>query len=420
MKETQILLRASSSQIHRNSEVSPCNSGVIPMSFRVRPIRLEAMVLPFRAGCSVIEKSETAKVSPRPYPAQGRLRRIAESVSGAPGFQQEARSDLASVVDMILRIPNKPKSSVISTIFFLFLFLLGSGSYSFVCAWEEKRSDHFVIQHHPKNETLAESILHSLEKAYPLVTLDIGYTLQQQIRVYITISEREFQTLTRNTIPDWGIGCAFPDSWLIVLKAEPETVSGGRLNQIAVHELTHVVLGQALQGKRAPRWFDEGLAMYESHEWNFNQSVTMAKAVFTRSIIPLKRIDYVLSYNRDKAQLAYTQSLLAVSYLMKEYGLEKFHEIVRTLAKTGDIDRTLTEVVGLRFGEFEARWYKHVGSKYGWISLFTNSFYLWIGIAILFILAFLIKIHRSKKIKERWETEDEGYHFEDEQDYYDY
>ncbi|UCE17111.1 MAG: hypothetical protein JSV84_09385 [Gemmatimonadota bacterium] len=234
-------------------------------------------------------------------------------------------------------MPNKRKSSVIRTMFFLFLFLFGSGTHLILCAWEEKRSDHFVIQHHPKNETLAESVLHSLEKAYPLVTMDIGYTVQQQIRVYITISDREFQTLTRNALPDWGIGCAFPDSWLIVLKAEPETVSGGRLNQIAVHELTHVVLGQALRGKRAPRWFDEGLAMYESHEWDFNQSFIMAKAVFTRSIIPLKRIDYVLSFNREKAQLAYAQSLLAVSYLIKEYGLEKFHDIVRTLAKTGDI-----------------------------------------------------------------------------------
>ena len=305
-------------------------------------------------------------------------------------------------------------------IFLVFFTFLVSGVSQASQIWKEKTSDHFIVQYHPQNELLAKLVFQSLEKAYPLVTMDIGHSLEKPIRVYITISDGEFQSLTRNALPDWGIGCAFPDSRLIILKAVPETVSHGRLKQIAIHELTHVVLGQALQGKRAPRWFDEGLAMYESHEWNFNQSLTMAKAVFTRSIIPLRRIDYVLQFKRDKAQLAYTQSLLAVSYLINEYGLEKFHDIIRTLAETGDIDKTLTNVIGLRHGEFEARWYTYVGSKYGWISLFTNSFYLWIGIALLFLLAFLLKKYRSRKIMERWETEDEGYPFDDEQDYYDY
>ena len=305
-------------------------------------------------------------------------------------------------------------------LFFIILAFLLSGSLPALQLWDEKTSDHFIIQYHPNNRILAESVLHALEKAYTPVTMDIGHTLDQPIRVYIAISDQEFHSLTRNALPDWGIGCAFPNSRLIVLKANPETVSTGRLKQVAIHELTHVVLGQALQGKRVPRWFDEGLAMYESYEWNFGQSVTMAKAVFTRSLLPLRRIDHVLHFDRDKAQLAYTQSLLAVSYLIKEYGLETFHEIIRTLAKTGDIDRALAEVIGLRYGEFESQWYKYVASKYGWISLFTNSFYLWIGIAFLFILAFLFKKYRSKKIMRSWETEDEGYHFDDEQDYYDY
>lgn len=287
-------------------------------------------------------------------------------------------------------------------------------------AWEEKTSEHFVILYHQHNETLAKSVLQSLEKAYPLVTKDIGYWLREPIQVHIAISNREFQSLARGALPDWGIGCALPDSRLIVLKAEAEIVSKGNLEKVAIHELSHVVLGQALKGKKVPRWFDEGLAMYESQEWNIDQSFVMAKAVFTRSLIPLRRIDSVLHFNRNKAQLAYTQSFLAVSYIINEYGLETFHTIVRTLAQTGDIDRTLSEVIGLRYSEFEAQWHSYVGKKYGWASLFTNSFFLWIGISLLFILVFLAKKHRAKKTMERWEKEDERFHFENEQDYYDY
>ena len=300
------------------------------------------------------------------------------------------------------------------------IILLTSGLVSLLSAWEIKTSDHFRVQYHIENRTLGTSVLQRLEQAYPLVTLDIGHTLDEPVTVYITTSNREFRSITRGALPDWGIGCAFPDSNLIILKAGPEEISTGRLEEIAIHELTHVVLGQALQGKHVPRWFDEGLAMYESKEWNFGQSYIMAKAVFNRSIIPLKRIDYVLYFDREKAQLAYTQSFLAVSYLLREYGLEKFHNVIRLLAETGDIDKALTTVIGLRYGEFEAQWYKHITNKYGWISLFTNSYYLWIGISLLFILAFLVKRYWTKRTMERWETEDEGYHFDDEQDYYDY
>lgn len=301
------------------------------------------------------------------------------------------------------------------------ILLLTSGFVSLLSAWEIKTSDHFHIQYHIKNRILAEAVVQHLEKAYPLVTMDIGHTLDEPVTVYITTSNREFRSITRGALPDWGVGCAFPDSNLIILRAGPEEISTGRLKEIAIHELSHVVLGQALGGKHIPRWFDEGLAMYESREWNFGQSMTMAKAVFNHSLLPLKRIDYILYFDRDKAQLAYTQSFLAVSFLMNEYGLEKFHTIIRRLAETGDMDKAMTDVIGLRYAEFEAQWYKHVTKKYGWISLFTESYYLWIGMSLLFILAFLAKRYRTRRTMERWESEDEkGLYFEDEQDYYDY
>jgi hypothetical protein len=307
----------------------------------------------------------------------------------------------------------------------LLFFTAMSLCLSFCCStvsadWEIKTSDHFSIRYHAANRTLATSVLQRLENAYPLVTLDIGYTLDTPVTVYISTSDREFRFITQGALPDWGIGCALPDSSLIILKAGPEEVSTGKLKEIAVHELSHVVLGQALRGKHVPRWFDEGLAMYHSREWSIGQNFIMAKAVFSRSIIPLKRIDSVLYFDRDKAQLAYTQSFLAISFLMNEYGLEKFHAIIRRLADTGDLDRAMTDVIGLRHDEFEFQWYKYVTRKYGWISLFTNSYYLWIGISLLFILAFLVKRYWTKRTMERWETEDEGYHFDDEQDYYDY
>jgi len=307
---------------------------------------------------------------------------------------------------------------------FILLLALLCGLAPGLYALETTASEHFVVYHHQDHARLVESLLRNLEKTYPLVSMDVGYTLNRPVRVYLTASSGEFQALTSGTIPDWGIGCAYPDSSLMVLKADAEIMSRGNLEEIAVHELTHIVLNQAVGDARIPRWLDEGLAMYESREWSFGQGFTMAKAVFTRSVIPLHRIDAVLTFDRDKAQLAYTESFLAVSYLIQEYGLESFHRIIRRLAATDDIDRAFMDTIGLRYREFEMLWSRHVARRYGWVSFLTDSYYLWIGISVLFILAFLIKKYRAKRTMERWETEteieDRRFDFDDEQDYYDY
>lgn len=253
---------------------------------------------------------------------------------------------------------------------------------------------------------MAKFVLKSVEGAYQRVTSDIGYRPRGSTRIFMAATEEEFASLTRGAIPDWGIGCAYPGHNLIILRSQKATDSRGMdLAEIAVHEFTHVVLGQAVGGKRIPRWFDEGLAMYESREWEIGQGITLARAAFSRSIIPLNEIDRVLTFQESKARLAYMESFLAVSFIIQEYGIEKFHEIISQLARTGDMDQTLRLTIGLSLGEFEQSWLDHVKSKYRWASFLTNTFYLWIAICAFFLLIYLMKKRRERKIIQRWEGE---------------
>ena len=68
-----------------------------------------------------------------------------------------------------------------------------------------------------------------------------------------------------------------------------------------------------------PRWFDEGLAVYYSGERGLASSSLISKALLSNSIIPLEEIDEVLTFHKEKAQLAYQESFTAITFLIEEF-----------------------------------------------------------------------------------------------------
>jgi len=147
--------------------------------------------------------------------------------------------------------------------------------------WEEltETSEHFTIFYHRDDAPTALGLLASAEREYHRVTQIIGYQPTTAVQIYLASDPKEFRLLTLGRIPEWGMGAAVPHRGRIVLISPRHFPGRSDLRQVLVHELSHVVLGQALGDAWAPRWLDEGLAMFISHEWKFGQSVLVARAL---------------------------------------------------------------------------------------------------------------------------------------------
>ncbi len=263
---------------------------------------------------------------------------------------------------------------------------------------------HFEIRAHDQN--VASEVKEILEASYRRISEFLEDSLVEPVRIYVADTEMEFSSMVGKNFPDWGVGCAIPRRNLIVLKSPIRFNYHRPFSQVITHELAHIFLGRISRGGRVPRWLDEGFAMYQSQEWRIGQDVAVARAVLTGSIVPLSQIESVNAFKESKAQLAYTESFLAVSYLYSQYGEGAVKEIVTHLADGSSLDLAFMRTIGSNYLSFQLEFQKYVQGKYNWASLLGDTFLIWIGLAFLIVLLYFLKRRRSRTKLEEWELEE--------------
>jgi len=264
---------------------------------------------------------------------------------------------------------------------------------------------HFDIYAH--DESLAREVELHLESSYQKISSFLDDTLTQMVSVYVVDSDEEFRSMIGGGFPDWGIGCAIPSRNLIVLKSPLHFNYHRPFSELVTHELAHIFLGNLAKGVALPRWLDEGFAMHQSREWRIGQDIAVARAALTGSLLRLSEIESVNAFREKKAQLAYTESFLAVSYLAGEYGEEAIRELVDRLASGTSIDLAFLKTIGSNYLTFQLEFETYIKSKYNWISFFGDTFLLWVGLAFLIVFLYFVKKRYTKRTLKEWELEEQ-------------
>ncbi len=261
----------------------------------------------------------------------------------------------------------------------------------------------FIVFYLDSDSKNAQNILNTLTEEYPQLCEAIGSKLITSINIFLTNSENLYKNIVGKSFPDWSSGAALPAHQVMVLKSY---YTNQDIHKIAIHELTHLLIDQATKSKPIPRWLNEGLAVYFSREKNFASTSLISKALMTQSIIDLSDIDYVLTFHKSKAQLAYQESYLAVKYLIETYGLESVRNIINQIAISHDYDTAFLNTLGMGIYDFEYEWFQYIRDNYRWHFLADFDIYLWMSLPLLFIVIFIIIRIRNRKTLKRWESEE--------------
>jgi hypothetical protein len=257
------------------------------------------------------------------------------------------------------------------------------------------------------NPDLAGEVKNHLEFSYQEISSFLDYTLTEVVSVYVVDSDEEFKSMLGGGFPDWGIGCAIPSRNTIILKSPLRFNYQRPFSELVAHELAHIFLGNLAKGVALPRWLDEGFAMHQSREWRIGQDVAVARAVLTGSILRLSEIESVNAFRETKAQLAYNESFLAVSYLAYEYGEEVIRELVEHLASGTSMDLAFLNSIGSNYLTFQIEFETYMERKYNWISFFGDTFLLWVGLAFLIVIFYLVKKRHARRTLKKWELEEQ-------------
>ena len=285
--------------------------------------------------------------------------------------------------------------------FLLFSLLVFFSPISLSAAeWAELGAADLSLRFREVDRSLARVLLSDLSRSRAEIATLLGVDPPSRVTVYLAHSSEDFADLTQGKLPHWGAGCAFPDRGLIVLRRLPG--QGEALLRTARHEMAHILLRGA---RGLPVWFEEGVAMWAARQWRFRDSAEVFQALLRRGLIPLREMGSILGFSAAEAGLAYTESLLAVSYLIHLSGPDAIASVIAGVGSGDSFDQALYRTTGLTELEFERRFTEFAGKRFGPATLLLRPEALWISMALLTLVAYLTmwvrlrgKFHRPDEV----------------------
>ncbi|MDA0710821.1 MAG: peptidase MA family metallohydrolase [bacterium] len=268
-------------------------------------------------------------------------------------------------------------------------------------SWQIIQRNELTLYHQLASPVSADRYFDGLLLQRDVVRKKLGHIPAAAITVYLTPSQSSFDEVTRGGLPHWSAAVAVPASRLIILKPGPIEHRA----QTIQHEMSHVLLHSVVDDG-VPVWFNEGVALWVSREWRLEQTASLFYAVLSGGLIPLSNIDSVLQFASVKADLAYSESLLAVLYLISLGGENALVAMISELSCQVPFDVALYRVTGKAPYEFEKTWNQYVSGRFGLTALLVSPDSLWGYLVLLFGVAYVAVRRRNRKKLRRWEEED--------------
>jgi len=256
------------------------------------------------------------------------------------------------------------------------------------------------------DQSLADSTYYYLKFYQTRIEQFLQWQLDTTVSIYIAETDDDFYSKVGGSFPDWGVGAADLENSTIVIKAPAMLQTGKSLRELVSHELAHVILFRAAGRHWLPRWLHEGFAMYISGEWQIGQDILVARSVWTGNLIPLQKLEILNSFKGVQANLAYTQSYLAVSSLLSKRDPSLFPDILELYRRTGDFFESWRIVSGREYRIWMNEWYSGTSKKYRMFLFLFDSEIFWIILSLLFIFLFIMKRIQNRRIRKRWEIEE--------------
>lgn len=192
----------------------------------------------------------------------------------------------------------------------------------------------FLIKNAPAETfTLGPYAAELLDEAHKKLTTKYRFTPRAPISVEIFPNHDDFAVRSLG-LPGLGaLGVCFGQ---VITMDSPSARTPGEYNWGATlwHEFTHVITLQITDNK-IPRWFSEGLSVYEEHRarpgWGGDWSLVTLKAYSDNRFVKIDDLDaaFTRPRARDQVPLAYFQASLVCDYIEEKHG---FDAILKMLA----------------------------------------------------------------------------------------
>jgi len=274
-------------------------------------------------------------------------------------------------------------------------------------AWKRLVHGNVVLYCHESDLGNGASIVSIIDGALPRLLTDVGLAKPQSLTaqgltIFLASTRDEFQGLTGGAVPEWSSGAADARRAVLFLQSPRFADPDEPLERVVVHELAHAVLGAAMNGVEAERWFEEGFAMLESGETGFGESIQLMWNFLLGQALPLSEIEDVLTFKQPKAALAYRESRSAVNYFVEQYGSSAVGDLIAALRMGRSMDQAMVLATGISMKSFEAEWFNIMTRRSRNAVIVDGTVVLSVVFTTLFFAALVATRVRTRRIQEEW------------------
>jgi tetratricopeptide (TPR) repeat protein len=234
--------------------------------------------------------------------------------------------------------------------------------------FRETRRGAFVVKASAnESDVLAPLAAGLLEEAAAKLTAKYRFTPKGPVVVELFTNHEDFAVRALG-LPGLGaLGVCFGQ---VIAQDSPSARAPGEFNWGGTlwHEYTHVITLQ-MTDYRIPRWFTEGLSVYEERRarpgWGGGWNPSVLRAYADGRWFKMAELDagFVRPHRADDVQLAYFQASQVVEFVVERYGFDavlKMLALYRDKARTPDV---LRQALRLSEDEFDRAFMEYVGTK---------------------------------------------------------
>ncbi len=235
--------------------------------------------------------------------------------------------------------------------------------------YELTRTGRFVIAVDGGESELLSLYLSDLaEEAYERLARRYGFAAATPIRVEVFRSHADFSVRTVGLVGLGALGVSFGP---VIAMDSPSAREAGRFNWGSTfwHELAHTFhLG--LSQHRVPRWFSEGLAVYEERRarpgWGDDVTPSFLSAHLGGKLLPLGRLNAGFARPAYPEQLghSYYQASLVCELIEREAGPRAFVDMLVGYRDGLSTDQVFRRVLGTSVDEFSDHFFEYLERRF--------------------------------------------------------
>ena len=237
-------------------------------------------------------------------------------------------------------------------------------------SYEITKTEHFDL--FIKNE---ESKLLSLlygqvaEESYAKLVVKYKHRPSSRIRVEVFSSHEDFSVRTLG-LPGLGaLGVSFGP---VVAVDSPSARPKGDFNWASTlwHELTHSITLE-MTHNRVPRWFAEGLSVFEEHQarpgWGNDINIAFLKAYNRKALLPVSELNngFVNPSEPQQISNSYYQAYLAIEFIAQDFGFQAILDMLLHYRDGRDTKDIFESVLGFSLFEFDEKFSLYLNKRFG-------------------------------------------------------